>query len=150
MTSFWPDYSIPNSRWYLEKSRGNPIVSKIHDTRVGKMCYVHGLKAENQQIQDIDSFLPGPRWHISHHFRPLCQGCDRPYYATPFDDIFCDVSCTCIVDYLALIFFTNLTINIHSLSLSLSILTTINEEAFCDQNIWWTQILLNTIQFKWL
>ena len=42
--------------------------------------------------------------HISHHFRPLCHGCDRPYYALPFDDIFCDVSCTCIVDYLVLIF----------------------------------------------
>ena len=43
--------------------------------------------------------------HISHHFRPLCQGCDRPYYALPFDDILCDVSCTCIVDYLVLILY---------------------------------------------
>ena len=43
--------------------------------------------------------------HISHHFRPLCQGCDRPYYALPFDDILCDVSCTCIVDYLILILY---------------------------------------------
>ena len=41
--------------------------------------------------------------HISHHFRPLCQGCARPYYALPFDDILCDVSCTCIVDHLVLI-----------------------------------------------
>ena len=43
--------------------------------------------------------------HISHHFRPLCQVCDRPYYALPFDDILCDVSCTCIVDYLVLILY---------------------------------------------
>ena len=43
--------------------------------------------------------------HISHHFRPLCQGCDRPYYALPFDDILRDVSCTCIVDYLVLILY---------------------------------------------
>ena len=43
--------------------------------------------------------------HISHHFRPLCQGCDRPCYALPFDDILCDVSCTCIVDYLVLILY---------------------------------------------
>ena len=43
--------------------------------------------------------------HISHYFRPLCQGCDRPYYALPFDDILYDVSCTCIVDYLVLIFY---------------------------------------------
>ena len=43
--------------------------------------------------------------HISHYFRPLCQGCDRPYYALPFDDILYDVSCTCIVDYLVLILY---------------------------------------------
>ena len=43
--------------------------------------------------------------HISHYFRPLCQDCDRPYYALPFDDILYDVSCTCIVDYLVLILY---------------------------------------------
>ena len=43
--------------------------------------------------------------HISHYFRPLCQGCDRPYYALPFDDILYVVSCTCIVDYLVLILY---------------------------------------------
>ena len=26
--------------------------------------------------------------HISYHFRPFCQGCDRPNYALPFDGIF--------------------------------------------------------------
>ena len=59
--SFWLDDTIHNGRWHFEKSRGNPSVNKIHDTRVGEMCDVHSPKAENQQVQGINSFLPGPR-----------------------------------------------------------------------------------------
>ena len=57
---------------------------------------------------------------ISHHLRPPCQGCDRPYYALPFDDkslwYIMYLHCwLCSFD-----FCTTLTINILSLSLSLS------------------------------
>ena len=69
--------------------------------------------------------------HISHYFRPLCQGCDRPYYALPFDDILYDVSCTCIVDYLVLILYNF--DNKHTFIVIVIVNTGLIDKSFCNR-----------------